>query len=235
MNPTNHVADVCVLLHSRLNNLSQTYMVADASSSSAVLISSSDPTLLELDVDEVGHTLQVILEPCRFQGDTSSSTQSAGRAYLARGLNFYKLFMLRSNLSLHETIVYATPSMASDATSNEDEVKDLSWTVVFRPKKAVRTIGDIQEMDDFLQFEGIEAMDEPESKLPLQIPRLTDHTVMDTAHRVVEHRSLYDALSHGDAGTDKTAGSISVPVMATQLRELLAESVRTSQPPIGTL
>jgi RNA polymerase I-specific transcription initiation factor RRN6 len=228
------VADACVLLRSRLNNLSQTYVVAGSYATSVALISSSGPTLLELDVDEPGHTLQVAMEPCRYQGDTTSSIPSLGRAYLAQGLSFYKLFMFRSNLSVHEIIVYATPSTAARETSR-DEVKDLSWTIVFRPKKAVRTIGDIQEMDDFLQPEGIEAMTEPQSKLLSQVPRLTDRTEMDTTHRVVEHVLLYNTLSHDESDTGTTAMSLSVPVMVTQLRMRLSDSDYNAEPPMGTL
>ncbi|KAH3969747.1 hypothetical protein HBH68_137300 [Parastagonospora nodorum] len=227
--------DLCVLLHSRLNDLTQTYIVDNATSSSGVLGSSFDPTYLDLAVDGPGHTLQVTMEPCRFQGDISSSAQGQGRTYLAQGFTFYKLFMLRSDLSVHESIIYAASSAGSSTVENDHTVEDLIWTRIYRPRKDVRTIGGIQEMDDFLEPEGIEAIEEPVSKLRLQVPNLNNGKQADFANRAVDHRSLYDALTGNDIGEEENGGAVDVPSVVIQHQGMLISSTNIPQVPLGTL
>jgi RNA polymerase I-specific transcription initiation factor RRN6 len=231
---TNEGVESCVLLHSRLNNLTQTYTIDNSSFGSAARVSSTDPTLLSLAVDSPSHTLQVTMEPCRFQGDTISTSPSLGRAYLRRGFTFYKLFMLKSDLSLHEILLYATSSSNANTSLYNDAVEDLFWTITYRPKKDVRTIGDIQEMDDFLEPEGIWAIEEPIPKRPMQVPKSTNGKVLDIAHRAVDHRSLYDALSRSGV-SEEPEGNIDVPTLVTRLQEVLMTIMDTSQVPLGTL
>jgi hypothetical protein len=223
---TDNITDLCVLLHSRLYNFTQTYTIANTSC--------SDPTLLDLVVDGPGHTLHVTMEPCLFQGDTSSNTPSHGRAYFRQGLTFNKLFMLRSDLSVHESIVYAT-STGGITKAEDAHIEDLFWTVIYRPKSNVRTIRDIQEMDDFLEPEGIEAITEPTSKLPLQVPTLTDKKRRDSARRTVDNRTLYRALIRNDHSDEETARTVNVPSLVTRLQEMFMDLTDIAQLPLGTL
>ena len=232
---TNSVTDLCVLLHSRMNDLTQTFIVANAKSGSAVLGSSFDPTYLDLAVDGPGYTLQVTMEPCRFQGNVSSSTQGLGRRYFAEGFAFYKLFMLRSDLSVHESIIYTASSSGSTTNESNHSVEDLVWTIIYRPRKDVRTIGGIQEMDDFLEPEGIEAMEEPVSKLPLQVPTLTNGKKANMANRAVDHRPLYDALTRNHTGEEENGGAVDVPSVVIRHQGMLISSTDIPQVPLGTL
>lgn len=232
---TNSIPDLCALLHSRLNDLTQTYIFNNATSSSTVLGSSFDPTYLDLAVDGPGHTLYFTMEPCRFQGDVSSSTQSRGRTYLAEGFTFYKLFMLRSDLSVHESIIYAASSAGSTTTENDHSVEDLVWTIIYRPRKDVRTIGGIQAMDDFLELEGIVAMEEPVSKLPLQVPTLTNGKQANLANRAVDHRPLYDALTRNHTGEEENGGAVDAPSVVIRHQGMLISSTDIPQVPLVTM
>ncbi|KAL5117871.1 hypothetical protein ACEQ8H_004189 [Pleosporales sp. CAS-2024a] len=219
--------NLCVLLHSRLNNLTQVFVVPDASSRSTALVSSTDPTALDLEVGGAGHILKLTLEPCRYHGDTSRGHNSA-TSYLADGVAFYKLFVLRSDLSVHETIVYATASVAAKVGANE-AVENLLWTRTCRPKKRLRTIGDVQEMDDFIELDGIEAMKAPTSKLLAQAPRSCEDQGWDTAQRAVDHRPLYDALlQNRDEGFD-------IATLATRLQQVYCDMSESSPHAHATL
>jgi RNA polymerase I-specific transcription initiation factor RRN6 len=162
------------------------------------------------------------MEPLLSQGDVGSSSEGLGRLYFAQGLRFYKLFVLRSDLSIHEAIVYCT-------TQPNAKVEDITWSRVYQPNKSVRTIGTIQELDDFLEPDGIEAMDSPLSKLPSQTPEYMQGDEHNTARRVSDHTLLYDTL------TQKETTTANGSVVIAQMKQLLAENSDGAQLPLGTL
>jgi RNA polymerase I-specific transcription initiation factor RRN6 len=219
-----------VLLHSRINNLTQTYTFSNLSSDSAAMTSGSDPTLLGLAVDGMGQTLQVMMEPCPFEAFVPSNIRSFGQAYLARGLSFYKLFILQSDLSIHETIVYTQNSV-----DIKDSVEDILWTKFDQRRKAVRTKVGAGEFDDFLDLSGIHRTEFPVSKLPLQLPTRFERTTMNTVHRVSDYRLIYDALTRVRLAGEATMASTDIPNVTAQLSQLLAASSELSQLPLGTL
>ena len=214
--------EVCVLLHSRLNNLIQAYTFSNSSSESSAPVSSANATRLEITIDGEGRTTQVIMDPLPFQGDVGSQSEGLARSYLAQGLRFYKLFVIRSDLSIHEAVVYCT-------TQPHAKVEDIAWSKVDTLNKTVRTIGTIQEMDDFVEPEGIEALDGPLSKFTSQGPECVQGEDDNTARRVSDHTLLYDAL------TGKEMNTIDVAVVTAQMEQLLAENSGQSQLPLGTM
>jgi RNA polymerase I-specific transcription initiation factor RRN6 len=160
----------------------------------------------------------MVLQPCVFQGDTSSATPALGRKYCSRDLRFFNLFIQLSDMSVHEVIVYADSSVSKGNRSGV-AVADLSWSTSYRLRKDVRTIGGIKEMDDFLQPEGIETMDEPEFRLVSQQPMSLGSRGLGLAHRVADHRFAYDALIKTE--TQSTAGNIDIQSLSTQLKQSL--------------
>jgi RNA polymerase I-specific transcription initiation factor RRN6 len=139
---------------------------------------------------------------------------------------------------VHESIIYTASSSSSSgspAIENNHSVEDLVWTIIYRPRKDVRTIGGIQEMDDFLEPEGIEAMEEPVSKLPLQVPNLTNGKKSNLANRAVDHRPLYDALTRDHIGEEENGGAVDIPSVVIRHRGMLISSTNIPQVPLGTL
>jgi RNA polymerase I-specific transcription initiation factor RRN6 len=212
----------------------QAYNFTSSSLAPAALASSASPTLLNLTVDAPGHTLQLAIEPCVFQGHSSSNKSGLGREYIARGLRFFKLFMLQSDLSVHEAILYATSS-SNGGESHGSTVKDVSWTRAYRPRKDVRTVRRVHEMDDFLELEGMEPSEEPVSKLASQAPKWVESKDIHTAHRVVNHRTIYDALIQKNSTGVSIAEFVSVPTVVEQLRQLLTDPTNASQLPTSTM
>jgi RNA polymerase I-specific transcription initiation factor RRN6 len=232
---TDYVIDVCVLLHSRLNNLTQNYTFRNSSLDSTTLISSPNPTLLDLATDGAGRTIQIHVEPCPFQGDTSANVSGLGRSYLAQEIHFYKSFMLQSDLSVHETILCARVFADGGLTENHDAVESVSWTIAYRPRRDVRTIRDIKEMDNFIESEEIEIKEHPTSKLLSQGPKWAESKTLGTAYRLIDHKFVYDILTQRDSDKELTAENVEVPLVTTRLKQLLARNSDLMQLPLGTL
>jgi RNA polymerase I-specific transcription initiation factor RRN6 len=160
----------------------------------------------------------MVLQPCTYQGDTASATPGLGRDYFTRNLRFFNLFMLLSDMSVHEAILCAD-SLAYSGARRDEAVADLSWSTAYRPRKDVRTIAGIREMDGFLQPEGIENVEQPESKLPSQEPILLESKATGLAHRITDHRFIFDALVKPDV--ESTGGTIDIQTIASQLKQSL--------------
>jgi RNA polymerase I-specific transcription initiation factor RRN6 len=223
------------MLYSRLNSLKQMYTFSNLSSDSTVLTASSDPTLLDLATDGTSHIIQTIMEPCPFEGDASLNLPGLGRSYFARGLQFYKLFMLQSDLSMHEIIVYAQLGEHSNSTEQCDAVQEISWTTVYPRRRDGRTIRSNREMDDFLELPGIDALQHPMPKLPLRSSPWLQRKPTDEAHRIVDQRLIYDILTRPELEREAPTATIDIPVVINQLKQLLAGHPYPAQLPLGTL
>jgi RNA polymerase I-specific transcription initiation factor RRN6 len=216
-----HDDQVWVMVQSRLSPLTQVYTFRTSTDLIAA-ISSANATRLELAVDGEGHTIQSIVEPLQIEGDTESSSDCLALSYMAQGMTFFKLLILRSDLSVHEAIVYS-------ATRGNFDVQDVAWSKTMQVGKGVRTSSIVQEMDDFLEAVRIEAMDGPVSKLASQTSEWVQREPLSAARRVVDHMQLYDVLTQTDAIT------IDIATVTTQLKELLTGDSNISDLPMGTL
>jgi RNA polymerase I-specific transcription initiation factor RRN6 len=203
-------------------------------------VSSAVPTLLDLTTSLRSHTLEVVIEPSRFEGDTISSEPSLGRTYFARGLQFYKVFMLQSDLSVHETIVYNAPS--ANSQPEHESVRNITWTRITRPRGSRDTrsrkhirVADGDEMHDFIVPEGIEVMNKPISKFGSPATGSEEEQNTSTASRVVDHRLVYDALARKDDDSETTATTIDVQTAITKLRQIILGSVDSPSSPLGTM
>ncbi|KAF2027666.1 hypothetical protein EK21DRAFT_102370 [Setomelanomma holmii] len=219
---------ICVLLHSRLNTLIQSYTFATQYASDT-LVSCSTPTLIKPDLNGAGKVLHITLEPLPFAGDTTSAASGAGRMFARQGIQFYKLFVLRSDLSIQEAVLYSSRSSGGAAGDDQEvQIKDLGWSTTYRPRRKATTADD----GDFLDLEDFDGIAAPVSKLALQVPIEMQRRHTSIARPIVDHRSMYDALSrkfgHGEA-------SIDVATVTDQLKELLTSHGNNSQLPQGTL
>jgi hypothetical protein len=228
---TDRTTECSVLLRSRLNNLTQTYSYTHDSSSSDAIISSAIPTLLHLTTGVASHTLEVAMEPCGFQGDTASTEPGRlGQTYHAHGLRFFKVFMLQSDLSVYETILYIVPS--ADGGSENAAVEDITWTITYLPRKNVRVTED-DETSNFLELEGTEAMNKPIWSLAVQASKFEEEQSKASGRRVVDHRLLYDALVRKHHGSE--TANVDIATITTRLKQSFIAPASSSQPPLGTM
>lgn len=192
-----------------------------SSSQPSALICSASPTELDLTMNAPGHTLQLILEPCEFRVKESAyATRGLGRQYPSRGLLFFRLFILRSNLGVYETVLCTEPLVDGDI-DQDGMIGDLSWSKVYHERNP-HTAHYVQEMDDFLQPEGIEPMDYPELKLVAQIPTYLHAEEISIPQRLVDHRLLYDAIVH-QPPLSSDSGSIDVPRLMNHVKQTLQD------------
>jgi RNA polymerase I-specific transcription initiation factor RRN6 len=228
---TDRTTECCVILRSRLNNLTQTYTYTHESSNSDALVSSAIPTLLHLITGVASNTLEVATEPCRFQGDTDSGGPGRlGQIYHARKLRFMKVFMLQSDLSVYETVLYTAP--LADGGSEHEAVEDITWTKTYLPRKNV-LVAEGDEMRNFIELEGIEAINKPISSLVSQAPKAEEGQNKASARRVVDHRLLYDALTRKHHGS--VTANIDIRTVTARLKQSLVAPASCPEPPPGTM
>lgn len=207
-----------MILHSRLNTVVQIYTFTIGSSQSDSLVCSASPTVLDLMIDAPGHMLQIVVEPCEFRVNESSYSQSLGQRYHSRGFEFYRLFLLNSNLGVHEAVLHST-ALLDGGVQQDEAIRDLCWSKVYR--NHTQTSRYVQEMDDFLEPEGIEPMEFPELKHSAQKPAFPDVKDIAFAQRTIDHRPLYDAVVHGQRVLDLDRGSMDVPTLIERIKQTL--------------
>jgi hypothetical protein len=210
-------------------------MFHDKSPTTSTLGSSSKPTSLDLYLDEprTGCITQLYMEPLRFQGDVASDIPGPGHTYVSRGLHFYKLFATRSDLSIHEIIVYSDGPASEGRIGSYPLMEDIRWSSVYRPRKGGRPA---KEMDDFILSGGSQLMDGPRPKLAFQIPQWLERQNPDAARRLLDHMLLYDALTQEHIGEGAQVASIDFAVVARQLKHMiLDDDDDLSKLPTGTV
>jgi RNA polymerase I-specific transcription initiation factor RRN6 len=209
-------------------------MFHDNSLATSTLVSSSNPTSLDLYLDQprTGYVTQLYMEPLRFQGDVASDIPGPGHSYVSRGLQFYKLFATRSDLSIHEIILYSKDPASEGKIGSYPLMEDIRWSSVYRPRRGGRPA---KEMDDFILYGGSQLTEGPRPKLASQIPQWLEGQNLNAAHRLVEHVLLYDALTQEHIGEDAQAASIDFVVVARQLKHMILDDDDLSKLPTGTV
>lgn len=193
------------------------------------LTSSNSPTMIEPLLDAAAQTTQMTLEPMHFAGDTTSTAHGVGREYYRQGVQFYKLFTLQADLSVHERIVYSSDLYAPLVDAHTSALKELGWSTSYRPRRYEIAK---PEDDDILDVEGFEATNEPQTKLPQQTPEWRQGQDANESRSTFDFRYFYDVLNH-ESPNDKP--TIDIPTMISRLRALLTEDTEISRSSLGTL
>lgn len=249
---------VCVLLQSRLETLVEVYTFRNHPSDS---VSSANTTRLELAVQGDERIMQLAMEPLHFEGELESSSEGLARSYFAQGLKFYKIFVLRTDLSVHEVIICGFLPTNRDETMNEqsheaalnpDRLRHTPERRVFRKsiadsnRQPQMLIEDItwskihQPSMNVLSAGLIEEMDDfikPEGFGATDGPvsRLVSQVPQWTQTKSAQSHRVADNTSLYDALAGKNTNTIDVPVVTAQIKQLLVENIDVSQLPLDTL
>ncbi|KAH7088796.1 RNA polymerase I-specific transcription-initiation factor-domain-containing protein [Paraphoma chrysanthemicola] len=218
--------NLCLLLYSRLNNMVQMYTFVDNSFDDAP-ISSSSPTLIGSFLDGIGHVTSIAMDHLPFTGDTDSTALGVGRLYFMQGRQFYKLFTMQADLSVHEHIVYVPAVSKNGGNQQTGSVKDLGWSTIHRPKRYKNALE-----EEILDIEEFEALEGPISKLPFQAAAWRDIRDHGRNHSTLDLGVLYGAVSRRARSDDP---KVDIPTLAGQLRERVLDSAGVEQLPLGTL
>ncbi|KAH7069112.1 RNA polymerase I-specific transcription-initiation factor-domain-containing protein [Paraphoma chrysanthemicola] len=218
--------NLCLLLYSRLNNMVQMYTFVDNHYDDAP-VSSSSPTLIGSFLDGIGHVISMAMDHLPFTGDTNSTALGVGRLYFMQGRQFYKLFTMRADLSVHEHIVNVPAASKNGGNQPTGSVKDLGWSTTYRPRRYENAI-----QEDVLDIEEFEALEGPIPKLPYQAAAWRDIRDHSGNHSTLDFQLLYGAMIRR-AGSDDP--NVDVPTLASQLKERILGSAGVEQLPLGTL
>lgn len=235
--PVSHRGEVAVLMHSRLNHLVQLFTFCDASSDSFAAASSTDPTLFSFQLDGTGCFLHFKIDPLKLEGLDKPDASGLGQSYHSRGLRFFKLLVARSDLSLHELMLFSSESRAN-AISTLEVVEAPSRRKTLRPRMfyAERGREFADDLDDFVVLEGVRALGIPSRRSSSQIRRFAHNQQSEaTSTSLADFGILYDCLGQPENDAESEGGNLDVPLIAQRLMSIFADELEFSRLPRGTL
>ncbi|KAH7398253.1 RNA polymerase I-specific transcription initiation factor RRN6-like protein [Pyrenochaeta sp. MPI-SDFR-AT-0127] len=226
----------CVLLHSRLNHLIQIYGFKKNPLGSVAPILSSDPGVLDLTLAGGEIKTQIHMEAMHF-GETGQEAYhpGPGRSYMEQGVMFYRLFVARSDLSIHETVVYTHDLEADTSPHTVHTVESFKRSLVRNPRRDISRKEFINEEGDFIVPNGLGALESPKSKTVLQTPKWFPRQDGTSLQGFMDYTLLYEALTRTDASVEGAIESVDITAVTTQLKQMLADDSVSSSFPLGTL
>ncbi|KAL6710212.1 hypothetical protein ACN47E_009158 [Coniothyrium glycines] len=214
--------ETCAILHSRLNDVVQLYFYK-GSTSSLASASISDPSLLQLDIDEPGSTLEIYVKPMYMtQSNQKSYFPGPGKVYMEAGIQFYRIFVLRSDLSVQEFVVHTD--------SQPIQVEDFKRSVIRHRRLRVSRYDVVdEEDDDFIAPDGMTALAIPKSRIASQMLKRTNQHYEASELLYRDMDLMLDALT-----AMQSTASIDITVVTNQLQQILVDE-RHSDIWFGTL
>jgi RNA polymerase I-specific transcription initiation factor RRN6 len=230
----NVMTEFSLILHSRLNGLAQFYVFDDHRSTTT--LSTFDPTLLRLAGEELLDTIQIHMEPMPI-GESSQEAYhfGPGRSYMARGIKFYRIFVLQSDLSVHEFVVHSHKSVVMESDNDVPTVEDFKRSLVRHPRRDASRREVIEEEDSnpFIP-DGLQVMDGPMCKIASQLP-----TTLRTHHRASvnsarDYTLLYSALDQDGKCFERPTKTTDIATLMTKIQQMLITEL-DPQSPLDTL
>jgi RNA polymerase I-specific transcription initiation factor RRN6 len=209
------------MLHSRVNNLIQIHSFSEATSDSSSLITCSDPTLLDLSIGGSGHITNIYIE--RMQWEDSR-----------KDVNYLQLFVMLSDWSVHELVVYTRISTTDNSTENDHAVADFTRNQIKRPRTYTSRSKAVDKDGDFVTPDGLVAAQSPSPKITMRRPGRNQ--AMDGAgvRDVRDNTFLGNILSLSKSAAD-ISSAIDVVTVMDQVNEMLATGADLPPLPLGTL
>jgi hypothetical protein len=209
------IADV-VLIYSRLNPLASIYRFNIPSEDSSIPASLSDPSQLMLELDPLSHRSEchqltrmstVTIQKTGYRGKSGEPPEKRpwdiGLKYSSMGLEFYKITMLSSELSVRERL-YATRAIPSSDIRQQPQILEIQPPLVRKATNAPTgsyTSGlsavKVSIDDDFVTQEDhdIFLTHAPLVQLKGQTGRRTIGSTADRRDWTVDYESVYNAVS----------------------------------------
>jgi RNA polymerase I-specific transcription initiation factor RRN6 len=161
-----------------------------------------------------------------------------GRTYLDRGVRFYLLTAVSSDLSVHQITLYNSPNRIG---GNDAPVEHTSWIrTIKRPQCQWKgLVNDLEADIDFVRPDGMVNGMEPHLKRPCQPPKPIKRQVLGSPRHLFDFGSLYEALHEAGAPLtgDETqnTNTVDVAVVVQEAERLLWGEITLAAPPLGTL
>ncbi|ORY09601.1 RNA polymerase I-specific transcription initiation factor RRN6-like protein [Clohesyomyces aquaticus] len=228
-----------VILYSHLNTMFTVFRFQDHDRDASVAYSNSDPTQLKLDesmFDSEGtprHIIQLNASLLRFGGDDNLLPTGPGHDYMSSDVQFYRLSVTLSDLSLHETLLYALAPPQEDRSKISTVVERPEWSLIVHSRAGQRSRELVDNIEDFVVPDGIGQDSAPRFRRPFQSPRLvrgrgsraSGSAQARSGNVLANCGSLYEALVAGAQSNDRE--TVDITTLMEGVKRMLGED---SQP-----
>lgn len=226
------------MMHSRLSHLSTLYLFNREAYSEALSPATSGPVIVNIQgLGEMQKSMplhQMRLDCLSFAKSHRISEHNLGELYEEKGVKFYRLSVLLSDLSVHEMLFYSF----SDTAQRHLQVEPISWTHTNRPRPCTgkNIVNDSDVDDDFIVPDGLADTEIPRLKSPQEplqtIPRQSQPNPWYISDQSMVYHALgYSSLPNDDAATTREAAELAECV--DEIKQMLFRS--PEQPPLDTL
>ncbi|KAI4646806.1 hypothetical protein J4E93_005030 [Alternaria ventricosa] len=210
------------MLSDDVNNLVQVHSFRSSTSGPSGLVTSSDPTLLDLPIGGSAHITNLYIDPMQWE-------------YAKKDVFFLQLFVTLSDLSIRELVVWSQSTSTGHAAGNDHAVVDFTLNTIKRPRNLTLNSKRRNKDDDFIVPNGLVTTGLPSSKTIIQQPGLrksSDSTAMPDAR---DNASLGAILSQSKSAAEQVSGTIDAVAVMDQVNEMLATGADLPPLPLGTL
>ncbi|KAI4939874.1 uncharacterized protein J4E92_001160 [Alternaria infectoria] len=214
--------ETCVMLHSRVNNLVQIQSFRSNTSDSSGLVTSSDPTLLDLPIGGSAHITNLYIEPMRWE-------------YSKKDCVFLQLFVTLSDLSTRELVVWSRSTSTGHTTEDDHAVVDFTRSTIKRPRNIIFNSKPRNKDEDFIVPNGLVDRGLPSSKIGRQQPELRRSSDGAAMPETRDNASLGEILSQSKSAAEQVSGTIDAVAVMDQVNEMLATGADLPPLPLGTL
>lgn len=191
-------------------------------SDSSGLVTSSDPTLLDLPIGGSVHITNLYIEPMQWE-------------YSKKDVLFLQLFVTLSDLSTRELVVWSRSTSTGHITENDYAVVDFTRSTIRRPRNLIFNSKPRNKDDDFIVPNGLVDRGLPSSKIGRQQPGLRRSSDGAAVPETRDNASLGEILSQSKSAAEQVSGTIDAVAVMDQVNEMLATGADLPPLPLGTL
>ncbi|KAI4636389.1 hypothetical protein J4E83_001344 [Alternaria metachromatica] len=210
------------MLSDDVNNLVQIQSFRSNTSDSSGLVTSSDPTLLDLPIGGSAHISNLYIEPMQWE-------------YSEKDCVFLQLFVTLSDLSMRELVVWSRSTSTGHTTENDHAVVDFTRSTIKRPRNPILNSKPRNKDDDFIVPNGLIDRGLPSSKIGRQQPELRRSSDGAAVPETRDNASLGEILSQSKSAAEQVSGTIDAVAVMDQVNEMLATGADLPPLPLGTL
>ncbi|KAI4952307.1 hypothetical protein J4E91_003769 [Alternaria rosae] len=210
------------MLSDDVNNLVQVQSFRDDTSGPSGLVTSSDPTLLDVSIGGSTHITNLYIEPMQWE-------------YSKKDVVFLQLFVTLSDLSIRELVVWSQTTSTGHTTEDDHAVVDFTRSTIKRLRTLNFNSKASTKDDDFIIPDGLVATGLPSSKIVMQQPELRKSSDSTAAPNTRDNTSLGEILSRSKSAAAEVSGTIDAVAVMDQVNEMLATGADLPPLPLGTL
>lgn len=215
-------SEICVFLHSSLNEFIQVYYLQKNSSESSNLIVSSDPLVLDLVSLPAAQVKHIHLQLLDYGTRVQMPSNWVAQSYLKRAVPFYQLTLVSVDLNVHQTILLSS--------EHDHDPEPITWRKAVIPNHSLKTSGLTDEMEDSIVPNGPDWNTKPESKLKHQALRLASPLDRPSTHGTRNYMAVYETVLHSSQ-----TGAMSMERVINQLREQMTTERNTTDQRFGNM